>query len=134
MVLLSYLNTILAFGPERFFDRCRERGVLGVVVPDVPVEEAADLQATARGAGRGRDLPGGSHEHRRAAGPHRRGGLRLHLLRVDHGGHRGAGGADARDLPEFVARLRRHTDLPLAVGFGVTTAEQADEVAATPTA
>ena len=51
MVLLSYLNTILAFGPERFFDRCRERGVLGVVVPDVPVEEAADLQATARARG-----------------------------------------------------------------------------------
>jgi tryptophan synthase alpha subunit len=33
------------------------------------------------------------------------------------------------DLPEFVSRLRRHTDLPLAVGFGVSSAEQADEVA-----
>jgi len=51
LVLLSYLNVILAFGPERFFDRCRSSGVLGVVVPDVPVEEAGDLQATARSGG-----------------------------------------------------------------------------------
>ena len=51
VVVLSYLNTILAFGAGRFFDTCRDSGVLGVVVPDVPVEEAGDLQITARERG-----------------------------------------------------------------------------------
>ena len=53
VVLLSYLNTILAFGPDAVLRRLpAKRGVLGVVVPDVPVEEAGDLQATAaRAAG-----------------------------------------------------------------------------------
>jgi tryptophan synthase alpha chain len=128
VVLLSYLNTILAFGPDRFFDRCRERGVLGVVVPDVPVEEASDLQATAKARGVDVILLAAptSTDERLARIAAAASGF---IYCVSTTGVTGARSSLRGDLPEFVARIRRHTDLPLAVGFGVSTAEQADEVA-----
>ena len=128
VVLLSYLNTILAFGPDRFFDRCRDRGVLGVVVPDVPVEEASDLQATAKARGVDVILLAAptSTDERLARIAAAASGF---IYCVSTTGVTGARSALRGDLPEFVARIRRHTDLPLAVGFGVSTAEQADEVA-----
>jgi tryptophan synthase alpha chain len=128
IVLLSYLNTILAFGPPRFFDRCRESGVLGVVVPDVPVEEAGELQATARERGVDVILLAAptSTDARLARIAAAASGF---IYCVSTTGVTGAREALRTDLPDFVARIRRHTDLPLAVGFGVSTAEQADEVA-----
>ena len=128
VVLLSYLNTVLAFGPERFFARCRECGVLGVVVPDVPVEEAGDLQATARAHGVDVILLAAptSTDARLARIAAAASGF---IYCVSTTGVTGARAALRADLPAFIARLRRHTDLPLAVGFGVSTAEQAAEVA-----
>jgi tryptophan synthase alpha chain len=128
VVLLSYLNTILAFGPEAFFERCRDGGVMGVVVPDVPVEEAAGLQAEARA----RDVdvvllaaPTSTDARLvRIAGA-----ASGFIYCVSTTGVTGARASLRGDLPEFVSRIRRHTDLPLAVGFGVSTVEQAEEVA-----
>lgn len=129
VVLLSYLNTILAFGPDRFFAACAERGVLGVVVPDVPVEEAGDLQATAGGHGVDVVLLAAptSTDERLAKIAANASGF---IYCVSTTGVTGARASLRADLPEFVARLRRHTDLPLAVGFGVSTPEQAVAVAA----
>jgi tryptophan synthase alpha chain len=128
VVLLSYLNIILAFGPERFFDHCRDGGILGVVVPDLPVEEAGDLQATARARGVDVILLAAptSTDARLARIAAAASGF---IYCVSTTGVTGARNSLRTDLPEFVARIRRHTDLPLAVGFGVSTAEQADEVA-----
>jgi tryptophan synthase alpha chain len=128
LVLLSYLNTILAFGPERFFDRCRDRGVLGVVVPDLPVEEATDLQATARARGVDVILLAAptSTDARLARIAAAASGF---IYCVSTTGVTGARTSLRTDLPDFIARIRRHTALPLAVGFGVSTPEQADEVA-----
>jgi tryptophan synthase alpha chain len=128
VVLLAYLNIILAFGVERFFDRCASRGVLGVVVPDVPVEEATDLQATARA--RGVDVillaaPTSTDARLTRIAASASG----FVYCVSTTGVTGARETLHADLPEFIARVRRHTALPLAVGFGVSTAEQAEEVA-----
>ena len=128
VVLLSYLNIILAFGPERFFDWCRDRGLLGVVVPDLPAEEATELQAAARA----RDVDvillaaPTSTDARLARIAASASGF---IYCVSTTGVTGARTSLRTDLPEFVARLRQHTDLPLAVGFGVSTAEQAGAVA-----
>lgn len=129
IVLLSYLNTILAFGVDRFFATCSESGVLGVVVPDLPVEEAVELQRTAR-------------EHSvdviMLAAPTST-DARLERISaaasgfiycVSTTGVTGARASIRADLPAFLARLRSHTDLPLAVGFGVSTPEQAGAIAA----
>jgi len=128
MLLLCYLNIILAFGPQSFFDRCRECGVLGVVVPDVPVDEAADLQETARARGVDVILLAAltSTEARLARIA---AAARGFIYCVSTTGVTGARAAIRSDLPDFISRLRRHTDLPLVVGFGVSTAEQADEIA-----
>jgi tryptophan synthase alpha chain len=128
VVLLSYLNTILAFGPERFFERCRQRGVLGVVVPDVPVEEASELQVTARAMGVDVILlaaPTSTDERLVRIAASASG----FIYCVSTTGVTGARKSLRKDLPDFVARIRRHTDLPLAVGFGVSTVDQAEEVA-----
>ena len=128
VVLLTYLNTVLAFGTDRFFTRCRECGVLGVVVPDLPVEEAGGLQATARERGVDVILLAAptSTDARLARIAAAASGF---IYCVSTTGVTGARAELRRDLPRFVARLREHTDLPLAVGFGVSTPEQADEVA-----
>lgn len=128
VVLLSYLNNILAFGPDRFFGRCVEAGVLGVVVPDVPVEEAGGLQTTARAQGVDVILLAAptSTDARLARIAAAASGF---IYCVSTTGVTGARASLRSDLPEFVARVRRHTDLPLAVGFGVSTPEQAEEVA-----
>lgn len=128
IVLLSYLNTILAFGVERFFTRCAAQGVLGVVVPDLPVEEAGGLQATARTRGVDVILLAAptSTDARLARIAASASGF---VYCVSTTGVTGARESLRTDLREFIARIRRHTDLPLAVGFGVSTVEQAEEVA-----
>ena len=128
VVLLSYLNTILAYGPPRFFDSCRDSGVLGVVVPDLPVEEACELQQAAKD--REVDVillaaPTSTDERLTRIASAASG----FIYCVSTTGVTGARSSLRQDLPEFVARIRRHTDLPLAVGFGVSTVEQAEAVA-----
>jgi tryptophan synthase alpha chain len=128
VVLLSYLNNILSFGSQRFFARCEESGVLGVVVPDLPVEEAAGLQGTAAAYGVSVILLAAptSTEERLARIAAAASGF---IYCVSSTGVTGARSSLRADLPEFVARVRRVTPLPLAVGFGVSTAEQAEAVA-----
>ena len=129
VVLLSYLNTILAFGAELFFDRCRDAGILGVVVPDLPVEEASGLQVAARARAVDVVLLAAptSTDARLGRIAAAASGF---IYCVSTTGVTGARTSLRTDLPEFVARVRRHSDLPLAVGFGVSTAEQAAAVAA----
>jgi tryptophan synthase alpha chain len=99
-----------------------------VVVPDVPVEEAADLQRTARERGVDVVLLAAptSTESRLARIAAAASGF---IYCVSTTGVTGARASLRADLPEFVARVRRHTALPLAVGFGVSTPEQAGAVA-----
>lgn len=127
IVLLSYLNTILAFGAERFFDRCRDRGVLGVVIPDLPVEEATGLQQAAKAREIDVILLAAptSTDARLSRIAAAASGF---IYCVSTTGVTGTRASLRTDLPEFIARLRRHTDLPLAVGFGVSTVEQAAAV------
>lgn len=128
IVLLSYLNTILAFGPEKFFATCSESGVLGVVVPDLPVEEAVELQATAGNFSVDVILLAAptSTDARLARITAAASGF---IYCVSTTGVTGARKSLAAGVPAFLGRIRQHTDLPLAVGFGVSTPQQAAEVA-----
>ncbi len=128
VVLLSYLNTILAPTPERFFERCAASGVLGVVVPDLPVEEAAPVQETARRQGVDVVLLAAptSTDVRLERIARAASGF---LYCVSATGVTGVRSELGTDLPVFLERLRARTDLPLAVGFGISTPAQAAEVA-----
>jgi tryptophan synthase alpha chain len=99
-----------------------------VVVPDLPVEEAGELQAVA--GTRGADVillaAPTSTEARLARIASAASGF---IYCVSTTGVTGTRASLHSGLPGFVARIRRHTDLPLAVGFGVSTVEQAAVVA-----
>ena len=74
-------------------------------------------------------LHGRAHEHRRAPRPDRRARLGVHLLRLRDRRHGRPQQASGTELPGLLARLRARTSVPLAVGFGISTPQQAAEVA-----
>jgi tryptophan synthase alpha chain len=128
IVLMGYYNPIYRYEPESFAQDAVAAGVDGVIVVDLPPEEDAELTASARLAGL--DLI-------RLATP-TSDDRRLPLI-VDHAsgfiyyvavaGITGTRSADAPSVAAAVARLRRFTQLPVAVGFGIRTPEQAAAVA-----
>ncbi len=128
VVLMGYLNPVLRMGGERFADACAAAGVAGLIVPDLPVDEAAGLRAPLRAAGV--DLvslvaPTTDAARLRLHAAHAAGFLYL----VSTTGVTGTGAGAGDDLEAYVARVRAACALPLYVGFGVGTAAQAARVA-----
>ncbi len=128
-VLLTYVNSVLAYGPEAFCERAARSGVEALVVPDLPVDEAGELAATAAHRGVA-VVPLAAPTSTDA---------RLDLIAaaatsfvycVAVTGVTGARQEVSADLPGLIARLRERTQAPLAVGFRVSTPQQAARVAA----
>jgi len=128
LLLMGYYNPVLTYGTEGFARDAAGAGADGLIVVDLPPEEATAVQTAC--AGRGLDLiylvAPTSSEQRIAVVAARASGF---LYCVSVAGVTGA----RRDLPpglgEFLARVRRHTSLPLAVGFGISRAEHVRAVA-----
>ncbi|MEW6581277.1 MAG: tryptophan synthase subunit alpha [Actinomycetota bacterium] len=124
VVLMGYVNMVLAAGPRAFFARAARAGVAGVIIPDLPIDEGDEIRRAADRAGVAvvpLAAPTTVDDRLRAIG--RRGRGFLYCVSVT-----GVTGGDVvvgDDLRSLVARARRHTDLPLAVGFGIRTPEQA---------
>ena len=117
-LIMTYFNILLAYGVEAFIERAARIGVHGLIVPDLPPQEAAEAMAWCRT--RGLDwiqlmTPTSSD-------------ARLAVIGRDASGfcycvaRKGVTGKQTdfdADLSRFIARCRRATDVPLAVGFGV---------------
>lgn len=120
LLLMGYYNPIQSYGLERFCDGCVSSGVDGIIVADLPPEESGELRSQCRD--RGIDfialLAPTSTEERIAMACGEASGF---IYCVSLTGVTGAREALPPGLSEFVARVRRHTSLPLAVGFGVST-------------
>ena len=128
LVLMGYYNPIVHFGVERFAQAARESGTDGVIMADVPIEESAQLRAACEA--NELDLimlaaPTSSDQRLQAIGQATRGFL--YLVAVI--GTTGARDTLPIDLPEFVQRARRATDQPICVGFGISDANAARQVA-----
>jgi tryptophan synthase alpha chain len=128
LVLMGYLNPILAMGPQAFAARAADAGVDGVIVVDMPPEEAGELQPQLVAAG--------VHLVRLATPttdaarlPAVLEGASGFLYHVAVAGVTGAASAAEAEIAAAVARLKAATDLPVAVGFGVRAPEQAAAVA-----
>ncbi|MCJ7551946.1 MAG: tryptophan synthase subunit alpha [Anaerolineae bacterium] len=127
-VLMGYYNPIYQFGIGRFAAQAAASGADGVIIPDLPPEEAhAVLDAF---ESQGLDLilllaPTSNATRIRMVAELARGFIYL----VSLVGTTGARGHVAGDLPDFVDRVRAETDKPLAVGFGISTPDQAAQVA-----
>jgi tryptophan synthase alpha chain len=128
IVLMGYYNPIYRYGPESFARDAVAAGVDGVIVVDLPPEEDAELTEPARAAGLDfvRLATPTSDEHRLPRIVEHATGF---IYYVAVAGITGTRSADAADVAAAVARLRRFTRLPIAVGFGIRTAQQAAEVA-----
>src|ERR1051325_1552276 len=127
-VLMGYYNTIYQYGAEAFARDAAAAGVDGAIIVDLPPEEDAELADPARAAGLDivRLATPTSDEARLPAIVTHASGF---IYYVAIAGITGTRSADAASVNTAVARLRRFTDLPIAVGFGIRTRAQAAEVA-----
>ncbi len=127
LVVMTYVNPVLAMGVDAFARRAAECGVRGVILPDVPDEESEPFRTALEAAGLAPiDLLAPTSPEARIAriAPRARGFVYL----VSVAGVTGPRDALPDDLGPFVERVRRHTTTPLYVGFGVSSPEQAAEV------
>jgi tryptophan synthase alpha chain len=128
IVLMGYFNPIYRYGPESFAQDAAAAGVDGVIVVDLPPEEDAELTEPGRVAGLDfvRLATPTSDEHRLPRIVEHATGF---IYYVAVSGITGTRSADAANIAAAVTRLRRFTPLPIAVGFGIRTPQQAAEVA-----
>src|SRR5262249_52042023 len=127
-VLMGYYNPIYRYGAEAFARDAVAAGVDGLIIVDLPPEEERELADPAQAAGLDlvRLATPTSDEHRLPAIVARASGF---VYYVAIAGITGTRSADADSVHRAVSRLRRFTDLPIAVGFGIKNPAQAAEVA-----
>ena len=128
IVLMGYYNPIYIYGVDRFIADARSAGVDGLIVVDLPPEEDNELCIPA--------LDGGLNFIRLATPttdderlPKVLTNTSGFVYYVSVAGITGSKAPDISRVNEAVSRIKRHTDLPVAVGFGVRTAEQAAGIA-----
>jgi tryptophan synthase alpha chain len=128
IVFMGYYNPMLQYGLERFCADAQAAGVDGLIVPDLPPEESHDLHAAC--ARHDIDLiyflaPTSTDERMREVAERASG----FIYCVSLTGTTGAREVVASQLPDFLHRARAATDVPLAVGFGITEPQHAEAVA-----
>lgn len=126
LILFTYVNPVLQWGIERFFGKAREVGADGVIIPDLPFEESEEARLAA--AKHGIDLvplvaPTSKQRIEKIVSD-----ASGFVYCVSSLGVTGTRDKLSAELPEFVNSVRSATTLPVAVGFGVSTPEQAAEI------
>jgi tryptophan synthase alpha chain len=126
-LVMGYYNPILAYGLEQFVQAAALAGADGFIVPDLPPEEAGDLDRLCRERGLGLIYflaPTSTDARVKLVADRAQGFIYL----VSMAGVTGARPQLAGGLSDFVGRVRRATATPIAIGFGVSTPEQAGQV------
>jgi len=128
LVLMGYFNPIHKYGVERFIAEAKASGVDGLIVVDLPPEHNVDLCDPAQVAGLDFiRLTTPTTDDKRL--PKVLNGSSGFVYYVSVAGVTGAGSATLDHVEQAVTRLRRHTDLPLCIGFGIRTPEHAATIA-----
>lgn len=120
-ILMSYLNPIYRYGLERLFEKAAAIGIQGMIIPDWPVEEIEPWLPKLDALGLKPILmvtPNTADERVKRIVDASRGMVYV-VSRLGVTGHETQWG---EKFQQYLARIRKHTDLPLAVGFGVRTA------------
>jgi tryptophan synthase alpha chain len=128
LVLMGYYNPIYIYGVDKFLADARGAGVDGLIIVDLPPEEDTELCLPAMKAGLNfiRLATPTTDDKRLPAVLANTSGF---VYYVSITGITGAAAADARVVGEAVARIKRHTRLPVCVGFGIRTPEAAQAIA-----
>ncbi|MBI3732974.1 MAG: tryptophan synthase subunit alpha [Chloroflexi bacterium] len=128
LLFMGYYNPILRFGVDAYARACAEAGVDGLIVPDLPLEESGELETACRA--HAIDLifllAPTSDESRVAAVARRASGF---IYCVSVVGVTGARHALSDEVEALVTVIRRHSDLPVAIGFGISQPEHVQQVA-----
>src|SRR5947199_4601195 len=129
LVLMGYYNPIYIYGVDKFLSDAKTAGVDGLIIVDLPPEEDAELCLPALKAGLNfiRLATPTTDDKRLPAVLANTSGF---VYYVSITGITGMAAPDTGKVSAAIARIKRHTSLPVAVGFGVRTAEQAAVIAA----
>ncbi|PIW28075.1 MAG: tryptophan synthase subunit alpha [Rhodospirillales bacterium CG15_BIG_FIL_POST_REV_8_21_14_020_66_15] len=128
IVLMGYYNPIYIYGVDRFLADAREAGVDGLIVVDLPPEEEGELCLPAIAAGLNFIyLTAPTTDDARLPKVVRHASGFVYYVSIT--GITGTRSADAADVAASVARIRKYTDLPVGVGFGIRTPDQAAAIA-----
>jgi tryptophan synthase alpha chain len=128
LVLMGYYNPIYIYGVDKFLADAKTAGVDGLIIVDLPPEEDAELCLPALKAGLNfiRLATPTTDDKRLPAVLANTSGF---VYYVSITGITGAAAADSKAVGEAVARIKRHTKLPVCVGFGIRTPEAARSIA-----
>ena len=127
MVFMTYANVVFSYRAERFISTCAEIGMDGLILPDVPYEEKEDFQPLCRQYGLDLvSLIAPTSENRIAMIAKEAEGF---LYLVSSLGVTGTRSEIKTDLGSIVEVVRQNTDIPCAIGFGISTPEQAKQMA-----
>lgn len=123
LVFLTYLNPVFRYGYEAFCKRCKEAGVDGLIIPDMPYEERGELESVAETYGVDfiTLIAPTSRERIQMLAKNAKGYIYL----VSSMGVTGVRSEITTDIAEMVEQIRAVSDTPIAVGFGISTPEQA---------
>ena len=127
MVFMTYANVVYSYGIERFCERCKETGIDGMILPDVPFEEKEEFAPACRDRGLSFiSLIAPTSENRIAMIAKEAEGF---LYIVSSMGVTGVRSEITTDIGAMVKVVRENTTIPCAVGFGISTPEQARRMA-----
>jgi len=129
LVFLTYLNPVFRYGYEAFCKRCKEAGIDGLIIPDMPYEERGALADVAEKYGVDiiTLIAPTSRERIQMLAKDATGYIYL----VSSMGVTGVRNEITTDIAEMVAQIRAVSDTPIAVGFGISTPEQAKKYSQT---
>ncbi|MEW6584499.1 MAG: tryptophan synthase subunit alpha [Nitrospirota bacterium] len=128
LILMTYFNPVFKYGVENFVDHAARAGVDGVIIPDLPPDEADDLRHAARRANLNTIFllaPTSTHERIKIVS--RASGGFIYYVSIT--GITGSSLLLDGSLQTSLAKIKEYTNKPVAVGFGVSTSEEAAEVA-----
>lgn len=127
MVFMTYANVIFSYGAERFISTCKEIGIDGLILPDLPFEEKEEFQPICSKYDVDLiSLIAPTSENRIAMIAKEAQGF---LYIVSSLGVTGTRSEIKTDLSSIVELVRQNTDIPCAIGFGISTPEQAKKMA-----
>ena len=127
LVFMTYANVVFSYGMDRFFENCKTVGIDGIILPDVPFEEKEEFESVASEYGIdfiSMIAPTSEDRIDKIASS-----AKGFIYIVSSLGVTGTRNEITSDIKAVVDRVRKNTEVPCAVGFGISTPEQAAKMA-----
>lgn len=128
LVFMTYINPVYTYGTEKFAKKCAECGIDGIIIPDVPFEEKDEVSGACEAVGIEliSMIAPTSHDRINMIASQAKG----FLYCVSSLGVTGVRSKITTNIREMVEHVKKVSDIPCAIGFGIATPEQAHEMAA----